>query len=153
MDFCAKMQSQARAALHPADSAEAAIRNADIVSVITSSREPVVEGSWLKSGCHINAAGSNWATKRELDAASVSRASLICVDHREQSRIESGDLIGVVEDWDSVRELSEVVRGKAGRRSPDEITIFKSNGIALEDVAAARYVYLAILEAHPQDFE
>jgi ornithine cyclodeaminase/alanine dehydrogenase-like protein (mu-crystallin family) len=119
------------------------VTGADVICTITSSKEPVLEGKWLMPGCHINAAGSNWAIKKELDAEAVKRCGFICVDHREQSKIESGDLIPVLteQEWTRVAELSDVVKGKAGRKSRDEITLFKSNGIAAEDVAAAKFIY------------
>ena len=124
-------------------SAKECVEDADVICTITSSKEPVLLGRWLKPGCHINAAGSNWAHKAELDEDAVLRCNLICVDHLEQSKLESGDLIIVLKeaDWDNVVELTEVVKGKAGRNSPNQITLFKSNGIAVEDVAAARYLH------------
>jgi ornithine cyclodeaminase/alanine dehydrogenase-like protein (mu-crystallin family) len=123
------------------------VQDADVICTITSSKEPVLLGSWLKPGCHINAAGSNWATKRELDADAVLRCNFICVDHLEQSKLESGDLVSAFKenDWGRVVELTDVVKKKTGRTSPDQITLFKSNGIAMEDVAAARYLQLKLL--------
>jgi ornithine cyclodeaminase/alanine dehydrogenase-like protein (mu-crystallin family) len=138
-----RIQNQVHAKLLDCSSAEQCVKDADVICTITSSKEPVLQGKWLKPGCHINAAGSNWAIKRELDEEAVRRCGFICVDHREQSKIESGDLIPVLTDseWTHVAELSEVVKGKAGRISPEEITLFKSNGIAAEDVAAAKFIY------------
>jgi alanine dehydrogenase len=106
----------------------------------------VLEGAWLAPGMHINAMGANWPQKRELDAAAVGRASKIVVDSIEQSKMEAGDLIQAFgEDqsrWHAVQELSEIVAGKApGRSSADQITLFKSNGIATWDLAAAVRVY------------
>jgi ornithine cyclodeaminase/alanine dehydrogenase-like protein (mu-crystallin family) len=141
--FIQKMKSATNAELTAANSAEECVRGADVICTITNSRDPVVSGEWLKEGCHINAAGSNWSNKRELDETAVRRCAFICVDHVEQSRIESGDLIQAFDgqDWDRVAELSEVVRGKKGRSSREQITLFKSHGIAVEDVAAANYIY------------
>ena len=102
---------------------------------------PVVESAWVAPGTHINAMGSNHAQRRELPADLVARADLIAVDNREQSRMESGDLILANVDWDRTVELQEVSAGRQGRRAPGEITLFKSNGLAVEDVAAAAYVY------------
>lgn len=146
--FVQTMQSQVEPRLIASNNAEECVREADIICTITSSRDPVVFGDWLKKGCHINAAGSNWSNKRELDGTAVRRCGLICVDHREQSRIESGDLIQELkpEEWERVVELSDVVTGKARRSSRDEITLFKSNGIAIEDVAAANYIYRKLKE-------
>jgi ornithine cyclodeaminase/alanine dehydrogenase-like protein (mu-crystallin family) len=143
-EFVRRQQPKVRATLRAAESAEECVRDADVICTITSSRDPVLFGEWLKPGCHINAAGVNWHNKRELDEAAVRRAGLIVTDHLEQSKIEAGDLIGVV-DWAQVRELSETVKGSARRTSPDQITLFKSNGIAMEDIAAARFVYNKIM--------
>jgi ornithine cyclodeaminase/alanine dehydrogenase-like protein (mu-crystallin family) len=94
---------------------------------------------------HINAMGANWPQKRELDAAAVARAQLV-VDSVEQSKMEAGDLIQAFGDdqsrWNSVRELAQIVAGKEpGRTAADQITLFKSNGIATWDLAAAVRVY------------
>jgi ornithine cyclodeaminase/alanine dehydrogenase-like protein (mu-crystallin family) len=139
--FVHRMQPLVRARLQEAASAEECVRDADVICTITSSREPVLAGEWLRPGSHINAAGVNWATKRELDDTAVRRAGFICVDHLEQSKIEAGDLIGVLPSWDGVAELGDVVAGKAGRVGADQITLFKSNGIAVEDIAAALFLY------------
>jgi ornithine cyclodeaminase/alanine dehydrogenase-like protein (mu-crystallin family) len=143
--FVKRMQRETQARLRDASSAEECARDADVICTITSARDPVLFGDWLKPGCHINAAGVNWANKRELDPSAVRRASLICTDHREQSKIEAGDLIGEVESWESVAELSDVLNGKVSRTSEDQITLFKSNGIAAEDIAAALFVYKKII--------
>jgi ornithine cyclodeaminase/alanine dehydrogenase-like protein (mu-crystallin family) len=143
--FVEKMQPQVKARLAATNSAEGAVRHADIVCTITASKTPVVFGDWIKPGAHVNAAGTNWASKRELDEDAVRRCSLIVADHREQSKIEAGDLIGVVEDWNEVYELADVVQGRISRTSPDQITLFKSNGIAVEDIASALYLYKKIV--------
>jgi ornithine cyclodeaminase/alanine dehydrogenase-like protein (mu-crystallin family) len=139
--FIRRMQNQVDTVLQDAPGGEQCAAGADVICTITGSKTPVLMGEWLKSGCHVNAAGSNWASKRELDDEAVRRASLICVDHLEQSRIESGDLIHALQDWSNVVELGDVVRGISRRKSPDDITLFKSNGIAAEDIAAAQYLY------------
>jgi ornithine cyclodeaminase/alanine dehydrogenase-like protein (mu-crystallin family) len=95
---------------------------------------------------HINAMGANWAQKRELDAAAVGRAAKIVVDSVEQAKMEAGDLIQAFgEDesrWNAVEELSDIVARKiSGRASSDQITLFKSNGVATWDLAAAVRVY------------
>jgi ornithine cyclodeaminase/alanine dehydrogenase-like protein (mu-crystallin family) len=128
------------------DSAEAAVRASAIVVTITSARHPVLAGAWLAPGCHVNAAGSNHARRRELDAAAVARASPIFVDSLEQARIESGDLLQAADegrlDWSRVRELSEAVLDPAlGRSSDGGITLFESQGLAIQDLLAAEYVY------------
>jgi len=142
--FIQKMQPQVKANLGEAQTAEQAVRDADVICTITTAKTPVVFGEWLKPGCHINAAGTNWSNKRELDQSAVKRCNLICADHREQSKIEAGDLIGVIDDWNSIWELSDAVQGRMARTSPDQITLFKSNGIAMEDIASALHIYKKI---------
>jgi ornithine cyclodeaminase/alanine dehydrogenase-like protein (mu-crystallin family) len=126
-----------------APSAEEAVRGADILVTATNSAEPVVEAEWVSPGTHINAMGSNQARRRELPSDLVHRAGLIVVDSLEQSRMESGDLLLAFQekDWQRVVELQEVVAGRNGRQSPEQITVFKSNGLAVEDVIAAGLVY------------
>ena len=124
-------------------SAEEAVRGADILVTATNSADPVVDSAWVSPGAHINAMGSNQARRRELPADLVARAGLIVVDNVEQSRMESGDLILAFqeEDWQRVVELQDVVTGKHCRQNAEEITLFKSNGLAVEDVIAAGWVY------------
>jgi alanine dehydrogenase len=145
--FVTSLSGRVKAKLVAAESARACVEDADIVCTITSSRDPVLSGAWLKKGCHINAAGSNAANRRELDEEAVRRCGLVCVDSLEQSRIESGELIASLPSWDEVVELKDVVCGRAGRTDPSLITLFKSNGIAVEDVAAAHYVYRMLNKA------
>lgn len=131
--------------LHAA-SGEEAVREAEIVVAMTNAREPVLRGEWLAPGTTVLAAGSNQARNRELDTEAIRRMDLITVDSSEQARMESGDLIipaaeGAL-DWARVYELGEVVAGRRpGRQSADEINLFKSNGLAIQDVAAAQVVY------------
>jgi alanine dehydrogenase len=127
-------------------SAEEALRGAAIVVTSTTASQPVVEGRWLEPGMHINAIGANFPQKRELDDAAVGRCDLVVVDSREQSKFEAGDLIQAYCDdatrWAGVHELSEIVGAKIkGRTSASEITLFKSNGIATEDIVVAGRVY------------
>ena len=145
-EFSRQMTARLGVRVTPASSAEEAVRGADIVVAATNSTSPVIEGRWLSAGMHINAIGANFPQKRELDSDAVLRADLIVADSVEQSRQEAGDLIlsfGQDEDrWKRVRELAEVAAGKvAGRTSPSEITIFKSNGIATEDIAVAGKIF------------
>lgn len=130
------------------ETAQDAVRDANIVITATGSRDPVLLGDWLAPGTHVNAVGSNRADARELDDVVLNRVAFICVDSVEQSKIESGDLISPIErgllTWDRVHELGDLVTGKVlgGRReNRDSITLFKSNGIALEDVAVGAWVY------------
>jgi alanine dehydrogenase len=133
--FCAEVGAE------PAEShADAAAQ--DVVVTITTSRDPVLRGEWLREGALVCAAGANDPRKRELDNVVLERASFVCCDSREQARIESGDLIEPVEsgvlDWLEVHELQEVVAGELrGRESESDIVVFKSNGLAAWDVALA----------------
>jgi alanine dehydrogenase len=114
----------------------------DVVVTITTSRDPVLRGEWLRTGALVCAAGANNGKSRELDNVVLERASLVCCDWLPQARVESADLIEPVEtgvlDWLEVHELHEVVGGELpGRQSPDDIIVFKSNGIAAWDIAIA----------------
>ena len=130
------------------DSAQASVEGADIVITITSSRTPVLLGEWLEPGMHVNAVGGADPYVTELDDAAVQRADLIVVDDRAQARIESGELMmtagrGLVL-WEQMRELWELVSGfsvKPARQRPEDVTLFKSLGMALWDIAAAKAAY------------
>ena len=118
----------------------------DIVVTATSSKDPVLRGEWLRPGALVCAMGANRIESRELDNAVVERAAFVCCDSKEQARIEAGDLVEPVErgvlDWLEVHELSEVVSGEVtGRAHDDDIVLFKSLGIAAEDLAVAKVVY------------
>ena len=120
------------------DTAEEAVRGADVIVVATSSLTPVLQGKWLSPGAHINAVGANHPKWRELDDDALA-ASKIFVDSREAAMVESGDVIAAGHIF---AEIGEVVAGvQPGRESDDEITLFKSLGQAVEDIAAADLVY------------
>jgi ornithine cyclodeaminase/alanine dehydrogenase-like protein (mu-crystallin family) len=128
------------------DNAREAASDVDIVITITSARDPVLQGEWLRPGMHINAAGANSAPRRELDADAVRRSEVIAVDALDQAKMECGDLIAPAAAgervWDRVVELGAVVAGKtAGRTRDDQITLFESQGIALEDVVTMELLY------------
>ncbi len=144
--FATEMVQVLGAEVVAVDSAEEAVAGADIVVTMTTAREPVLLGRWLRPGMHVNAAGANAADRRELDAEAVARADRIVVDSREQALLEAGDLLAPVQEgrlsWEQVTELGAVVTGAApGRRDDEEVTLFKSLGIALEDVALMHLVY------------
>ena len=144
--FCREMTERIGVAVEPAASSQEAIKGAEILITATSATTVVLEGAWLVPGVHINTMGANWPQKREVDDAAVSRADKVVVDSIEQAKMEAGDLIQAFGDdtsrWNSVQELSEIVVGKIpGRTKPTEITLFKSNGIATWDLAAAVRVY------------
>lgn len=119
--------------------AEEAVRGADIVVTATFAKDPVLDASWVESGAHVNAVGSNNASRRELPSELIARADLIAVDSIEQAKVESGDLLLAPASWTDPRivELAQVERRPDG----DPLTIFKSNGLGVEDVAAAAFVY------------
>jgi ornithine cyclodeaminase/alanine dehydrogenase len=110
----------------------------DIVVTATTSKEPVLRGAWLADGAFVCAVGANDPTSRELDDAVLERASVVCTDSRDQAQLEAGDLIGGVQEWASVVELQDIVAGTA--TVPTGIRVFKSNGLAAWDLAAAARV-------------
>lgn len=124
------------------DSAREAVEGADIVVTATYAGTPVVEEGWVKESAHINAMGSNNPKRREIPAGLVQRAGLLVADSVEQCRIEAGDLTLALDEagWGRVVELKEVV-ARAQRPAPGQLTLFKSVGLGLEDVAAAAFVY------------
>ncbi len=144
--FCEEMSAAVGVPVTPVESAEAAVRDADIVVTATTAKEPIVLGDWLKPGTHLNVMGSNWANRREVDEHVIKRSDLIVIDSKEQGMLEAGDLLVPIQQgmlsWDRVHELHEVVSGALpGRQGPEEITLFKSLGLALEDIAVAARVY------------
>jgi ornithine cyclodeaminase len=134
------------------ESAEDAVRGADIVTTVTASPEPILRRSWLKEGVHINAVGASTPTAREIDTETVAAARLF-VDRRESALNEAGEVLIPISEGaftaDHIQaELGDVIIGKdPGRSSADELTLFKSLGIAVEDVAAAAYVVLRARES------
>jgi ornithine cyclodeaminase/alanine dehydrogenase-like protein (mu-crystallin family) len=150
--FAEEMSRVCEVEIVPVPRPELAAQNRDIVITATNSREPVFNGHWLSEGTHINAIGSNFLGKAEIDAVTVRRAEVIIVDSKEQARIEAGDFQQALEDgsihWADVHELGQVIIGRyAGRAHPQDVTLFKSLGIAIEDVAVAMRVYQKAKEA------
>jgi len=129
--------------------AQEAIENAGIICTVTSSAQPVVMGDWISNGAHINAVGSSTAAARELDTTAIVRSKLF-TDCYESLFNEAGDFLipkkeGVVSDGDVKAELGEVIEGiKKGRESKEDITVFKSLGIAAEDIFSAWHIYQKI---------
>jgi alanine dehydrogenase len=144
-EFCRRVRAE------PAEShREAAVQ--DVVVTITTSRDPVLRGEWLRPGALVCAAGANRPEARELDNGVLERAAFVCCDSKDDARLESGDLIEPVErgvlDWLEVHELAEVVSGEVqGRQSAEDIVVFKSNGLAAWDVAIGA---LAVARAREQ---
>jgi alanine dehydrogenase len=149
--FADEMASELGIMVEAVATAEDAIAGADIVCTITNSREPVFDGSKLKPGTHVNAAGSNGWVRREIDDETIKRSALIVCDDISDAKIECGELIFAAERrvfrWEAAVELRDVVSGRvAGRPSADAITLFESQGLAVEDVAAAMHIYRKALE-------
>ncbi|MEK6325618.1 MAG: ornithine cyclodeaminase family protein [Acidobacteriota bacterium] len=144
--FARKMTSLLRVEVTAAESPEETAHGQSIVITATSAREPVLTGEWIEPGTHLNVVGSNFLSKAEVDVETIRRASVIAVDSIEQSKIEAGDLMPAIErgviSWESVTELGRIITGRdPGRTSDDDITLFKSNGIALEDISTALRIY------------
>jgi ornithine cyclodeaminase/alanine dehydrogenase-like protein (mu-crystallin family) len=124
---------------------EEAVRGADVICTVTQSKEPVLSHEWLEPGAHINAVGACFPHTRELDSATVA-SSAFFTDRRESCENEAGDYIlalkeGAISDGHIKAELGEVLAGTAaGRTSPEEITVFESLGLAVEDLASAEYL-------------
>ena len=144
--FVARAQERLGIRVEAAAATREAVEGADIVCTTTASRTPVLEGAWLSRGTHVNAVGASLKDARELDTAAVAGARLF-VDRRESALAEAGDFLipkaeGVIGDEHIRGEIGELLLGKRpGRQSRDEITLFKSLGLAVEDVAAARVVF------------
>lgn len=143
------LERKVAADLVPASGAAEAVRGADVVITATTSREPVLDGNWVSAGAHINAVGSHTPDARELDTVSVARARVVC-DQLAACLIEAGDLLlarreGAVPPDHFRLELADLVTGRhPGRTDAEEITLFKSVGLALEDLAAATAVYAVL---------
>lgn len=149
--FCDELCARLGLWVLPAESPEQALDGADIVTTITNSAVPVFDGSRVRPGMHLNVAGSNSLLKREVDEITIARSDLIVVDSRQNVPLEGGDLLGPLEKGalypEALVELGEVVaRRHPGRTSPEQVTLFKSHGIALEDIALAARVYRRAVE-------
>ena len=144
--FCKEMTEITGLDVRPASVPEEAVKDMDIVVTATTSKEPVFKGEWLSSGTHINAIGANFLSKQEIDVVAVEKSACVVVDSCEQAMLESGDLDFAAKAgafyWEDARELGLVVVGEfPGREDAGEITLFESQGIALEDVALAARIY------------
>ncbi len=137
--FCEKMSKKTGIAVQPAESAEAAVHGAHVVNVITKSAEPVLKGEWLQPGQHVNAAGSNALTRREIDDAVVKKCDIITVDGRGTAEKECGDLLPAIEKgwlrWNQLTEIGEVIaKQHPGRTSGQQISLYESHGMGLQDL-------------------
>jgi ornithine cyclodeaminase len=147
--FCARMRERLPLDVVPAASAEETVRGSDIVVTITTSATPVFSGEWVEPGTHINAAGSNSLLRREIDEATVAKCEVVVVDSRPSAQKEAGDLLPALEKGrlhvGALTELGEVIAGtRPGRASPSQVTLFESQGMAMQDlVIAAELMRLA----------
>jgi ornithine cyclodeaminase/alanine dehydrogenase-like protein (mu-crystallin family) len=144
--FAQEMSAACGCEVEPVPRPEMAAEDKDIVITATSSREPVLAGNWLAEGTHLNVIGSNFLAKAEVDLVAVRRCESIVVDSKDQARLEAGDFVQALEEgaihWSDVHELGQVIVGRyTGRAHPQDVTLFKSLGIGLEDVAVAARVY------------
>jgi alanine dehydrogenase len=137
--FAAECAQAVHAEVQAAPTSQAAVQEADIVVTATWAKEPVLDADWIRPGTHINAVGSNQPMRRELPGELLQRAGFIVVDSVEQARIEAGDLLLGLRDWDKVRELSGFATWPA--RDSHAVTLFKSVGLGVQDIAAAGLVY------------
>lgn len=128
----------------PCKSVEQVVEPADVIVTTTTSKSPVFEGKWLKAGTHINAAGSNFLKKTELDLETLKKAEIVTCDSRDQCRLEAGDFVEALSQgilsWENIAELSDVATGKVSRESAEQITLFKSVGLGIQDVALGSLV-------------
>ena len=150
--FAQRMSAELGIDVRPAGSAHEAVAQAAVVCAITNSREPVFDGDSLAPGTHVNAAGSNHWMRREVDETTIRRSAVVAVDDLENAKNECGELIWAAERrafrWENAVELRDVVAGRvAGRPSPEAVTLFESQGLAMEDVAAGMHVYRKALAA------
>jgi ornithine cyclodeaminase len=143
--FCAEMREKLGLDVVPAASAEETVRASDIVVTITTSATPVFSGEWVAPGTHVNAAGSNTLVRREIDERTVLMADPVVVDSRATALKEAGDLLPAREKGrlhaGQLTEIGEVIAGlRPGRRAPDQVTLFESQGMAIQDLAVAAHL-------------
>jgi ornithine cyclodeaminase/alanine dehydrogenase-like protein (mu-crystallin family) len=143
--FCEQLGSELALPVRAAGSAEEAVSGADIVVTATNSSTPVVKSEWLSPGTHVNAMGANAPSRRELDPQIVLRAAMVVTDDIEQAKAEAAEFIDLARagrlDWNDLIPLHRVVGSPGFRRDHDAITLFKSLGVGLEDLAIASLLY------------
>lgn len=150
-DFCARMTERTGVQVVPAASPEETVRGSAVVGTVTTAATPLFEADWLEAGAHINAAGSNSLIRQELSEAAVRRCALVCVDSVPTALAEAGDLLPLLEKGRlHQRQLVElgdvIIQRRSGRTSPDDITLFESQGMAIQDLAIAVRVLAAARE-------
>lgn len=146
LNFCNQIAGETNAEVIPAENPDEAVTGSDIIVTATTSSFPVFDGKKIRPGTHINAIGGNFLFKREIDDATVRSSRVIAVESVEQSVMEAGELVAVVDKgklhWENVKELGCIVSGRDhGRFDKNDITLFKSVGIAIEDICIARHLY------------
>jgi len=144
-NFCDAMVERLGVPVRPVHTEAEALAGAHIVNVMTRSDTPLFDGNLLEPGQHINAAGANALDRREIDLATIKRCDVIAVDSREVARGECGDLLPAIEQgllyWENVPDLGEILIGqKPGRTSDQQITLFESHGMALQDIYTGKHV-------------
>jgi alanine dehydrogenase len=144
--FAAEMAKVLDVEVKPAADAESCVRGADIAIAMTSASDPVILGDWLAPGMFVAATGANAYARRELDDAAVLGADIVATDQRAQAQMEARELMDLADagklGWEDVVELGDIVAGRApGRTKDSQITVFKSLGLALEDVAFGKVIY------------
>ena len=149
--FCLRLSEQTGVAVVPAASAEETVRGSDLVGTVTTAAQPLFDADWLEPGAHVNAAGSNALIRQELSEATLRRASLIAVDAVPTALAEAGDLLPLLEKGRlharQLVELGDVIVGRhAGRTSAEQITVFESQGMAIQDLAVGLRVLAAARE-------
>jgi len=150
--FCQRLSDSTGVAVVPAESAEATVRGSDLIGTVTTAAQPLFEADWLEPGAHINAAGSNALIRQEVSEAALKRCELICVDSVPAALAESGDLLPLLEKGRlharQLVELGDVIIGRhPGRSSPQQISVFESQGMAIQDLAVALRVLTAAEQA------
>jgi len=146
-----ELEQQCGVPIEAVNTAQEAVRDSDLLVTVTTAKEPIVESEWLKPGAHINAVGSHRPDLREIDGATLQRAKVF-VDSHEAIMAECGDILLALKEKtitqaDILGEIGEVLAGgKTGRSNASEITLYKSVGIAIQDVATAQLVYRKALE-------
>lgn len=146
--FCNHMQPRIAANLLAMDSAEETVRGSDIIGTVTTAATPLFDADWVAAGTHINAAGANALIRQEISEATVKRCDLICVDAVATALAEAGDLLPLLEKGRlhsrQLIELGDIITGRAkGRVDPGQITLFESQGMAVQDLALAARVVSA----------
>ncbi len=149
--FAETMSSRLGFQVEPAETAEAAVQDADVVITVTNAAEPVLTGEMIEPGMHVNAAGGNSWLRRELDTQAVAMSEIVATDDIDQARIECGELMRAAEtghfSWERLVRLDRIVAGlRSGRDSDQQVTLFESQGVAFEDIAVCNRLLMMAKE-------